>query len=119
MFEIDSPSAWAGLWRDYPLDVTATRRGWAGATGRDGGWVIPDWEAMAEDWDGVHLTIAAYLECATTAIEVGDGVASVIAGWNPDETFWLRERPAAIGPPQRWRRTDATGWREIDPGDDA
>ena len=92
VYEIDGPDAWAALCRTYPLEVTEQkRRDWYRTTGRDGRWVMPDWVAVAVDHAAVHLTAAAYLTAAGTAVPVDDGVASVIAGWNPDETYWLSD----------------------------
>lgn len=91
VLEIHSPADWADLCRRYPLEVSHEKRhDWFHATGRVGRWIIPDWAAVAEEADGVHLTAAAYLQGAGTVIPVdGDEIASVIAGWNPDETYWL------------------------------
>lgn len=42
----------------------------------------------------MHLTVAGYLNAATRSIPVpgadGQDAASVIAGWGPDVTYWLR-----------------------------
>lgn len=101
VYEIAGADAWARLCADHPLDVTASRRqDWYRTTGRVGSWVIPDWAAIARDWDAVHLTAAGYLSSAGTAIPVGDGVASVIAGWAPDQTYWLVD--VASDPGTRW-----------------
>lgn len=90
VYEVDRPDAWAELCRAYPLEVTAQKRhDWYRTTGRAGRWVIPDWAAIAVDHDGVHLTAAAYLSAAGTVIPVDGDTGSVIAGWNPDETYWL------------------------------
>ncbi|MFC3300566.1 Uncharacterised protein [Arthrobacter agilis] len=109
-YEIAAEEDWAALCRDFPLDVTASRRhSWFSVTGRDGDWVIPDWESVASVWDAVHLSSLAYLRCATRSITVDDARASVIAGWNPDTTIWLtdvaRER---VEPRQSWRRSRAS-----------
>lgn len=90
--EIDGAATWAALCRAYPLDVTAQKRhDWYRTTGRAGRWVIPDWTKIAVDHDAVHLTAAAYLAAAGTAIPVDDDTAGVIAGWNPDETYWFAD----------------------------
>lgn len=97
----------AALCRTYPLEVTEQKRhDWYSTTGRYGRWVVPDWSAVAVDHDAVHLTAAAYLTSAGTAVPVDDGVASVIAGWYPDETYWLSDdaRPEAGG--AVWVRDD-------------
>jgi hypothetical protein len=113
-FEITGADAWAGLCRDYPLDVThSCGWSWREAIGFEGDWVVPDWAAVAADWDAVHLTIACYLEAATRPIPVREGVASAIAGFNPDQTVWLTGRPEATGPAVDWRRYDRLGWRAL------
>lgn len=104
--EIDGPDAWIELCRRHPLVVTASRRhDWFRVTGWTGEWVQPDWAAVAHEADGVHLTVAGYLAAATRLLDVGDGRASVIAGWNPDETFWFG-RTLTSGSPQEWVRVD-------------
>ncbi len=103
ILEITGADDWAGLCREFPLDVTwSHRREWFQTTGRDsktaGPWLIPDWSAVAGTWDAVHLTVAGYLAAATRSIPVpggggaadGQDAASVIAGWGPDVTYWLR-----------------------------
>ncbi len=113
-YEITDAVAWARLCKDYPLDVTASRDYlWRDSIGRSDRWVIPDWKAMAADWEAVHLTISGYLAAATTRIDVSDGTASVIAGWGPDETVWLRDSPAATSAEVEWRRYANLGWRAV------
>lgn len=102
VIEIDGPEAWAALCLRHPLVVTASRRTvWDWTTGRDGVWVIPDWAAVARAAVGVHLTVTGYLAGAGRIIDLGDGGASTIAGWVPDETFWFRN-PIDVGPEERW-----------------
>ena len=103
-FEITGPAAWADLVGRYPLDVTLSRRhDWWRVTGHDGRWLIPDWQAVASDFDGVHLTVAGYLATAGRALPVGDA-ATVLAGWDPDETYWLGDVLEPAGEPVQWRR---------------
>jgi len=110
VLEIEGPEAWADLCRRHPLDVTASRRhDWYRVTGRDGRWVQPDWESVAREADGVHLSVGGYLRGATRLIPVDDERASVIGGWAPDATYWLA-RPLPGGIHHEWHRTD-TGWR--------
>lgn len=113
VLEIDGAAAWIDLCRRHPIDVTASRRqDWFRTTGRDGAWVLPDWAAIGRDWDAVHLSVAAYLEAAGRALDIGDGRAGVIAGWAPDETYWFSE-PVTIGArAQTWRRVDETWARD-------
>lgn len=116
--EVTGPSAWADLVRRFPLEVSASRRhDWYRHTGRDGAWAIPDWLAVREEFDAVHVTVAGYLTTAGRAVDVGDGVASVLAGWSPDSTAWLTDILVESGPRERWRRDSSLpgelehGWR--------
>lgn len=108
ILELASAQDWAELCREYPMDVTASRRNdWFWVTGRDGRWVIPDWESVAQRWDAVHLTTLGYLSAATRLIEVDDERATVIAGWGPDSTLWLTDTAREWeGPRQQWRRVE-------------
>ncbi len=106
-FEIDAAAAWAHLCQRFPLEVTAQKRhDWYRTTGRDGRWVVPDWHAVAEEYGGVHLTVAGYLAAAGIAIDVDGDTASVIAGWAPDEAFWLTGDVRADGDIVEWARDD-------------
>lgn len=118
-YEIRTPQDWTRLCHDHPLDVTASRRhDWYRVTGRDGTWVIPDWEQVARHWDAVHLTTAAYLSAATRELPVDGERSSMIAGWDPDTTYWLTDSLREWdGPRQLWRRDEDTGrWVTSGPG---
>jgi len=113
VIEIEGPEDWARLCRRHPLEVTASRRhDWFRVTGRDGRWVIPDWESVAAETDAVHLTVAGYLSTATRLVDVDGDRSSVLAGWNPDEAFWFRGVSARPSGEQRWRR-DPDVWRRV------
>lgn len=101
VLEIDTPQVWIDLCREHPLEVTASRRhDWYRVTGRDGDSVIPDWAAVAENYDAAHLTTAAYLAGATRALEVDQRLGTMIAGWGPDATVWLT--PVQVGSRRAW-----------------
>lgn len=103
IYEIDGAQAWAELCRRFPLEVTAEKRhDWYRTTRRSGRWVIPNWQLVAEDYAGVHLTVMGYLSAAGTAIQVDDERASVIAGWAPDETYWLTDTDNSGDDPRTW-----------------
>lgn len=92
VFEIDGPVAWADLVARYPLNVTYARgANWQQATGRDGAWLLPDWTAMSDDYDAVHLTVSGYLTTSGRTVFIDSQHASLIAGWAPDECFWLTD----------------------------
>jgi hypothetical protein len=107
IYEISEPMAWTGLVARYPLEVTlAKRHDWWRTTGVDASWLMPDWSAVAADYDGVHLTVSGYLTTAGRHLAVGQS-GTVLAGWNPDETYWLNDvlRPGAA--PSGWHSTES------------
>jgi hypothetical protein len=113
VYELTGAAAWTELVRRYPLEVTRSRRhDWFRATGRAGRWLIPDYAAVAADWDAVHLTVAGYLSTAGVACPVDRTVATVLAGWNPDQTWWLTDALTLGGPAAYWVNPDGGGpWR--------
>jgi hypothetical protein len=116
VLDIRGADDWAALCRAHPLDVSAEKRhDWYRATGRAGRWVVPDWSAVALEHDAVHLTVAGYLAAAGTIVEVDDDAASVIAGWNPGETYWLTDGVRAVGAVERWGTRDGEQWEPSGP----
>lgn len=107
VFEVDAAEDWARLCREFPLTVTASRRhDWYRATGWAGELVVPDWAAVSMSYDAIHLSYAGYLSGAGLAIPVGEGTASVIAGWNPGATYWLSDKAQPVGEAVEWVSTD-------------
>jgi hypothetical protein len=109
VWEIDGPDAWTRLVAAYPLDVTHVRKhDWYRVTGRSGRWLIPDWSAVAADWDAVHVSVAGYLSTATRSLPLPDGdtAATLLAGWDPDQTWWLTDVLRHAGPSEHWTRVD-------------
>lgn len=106
VFEIRSEQDWKYLCQTYPLEVATSRRAvWVPTTGQDLSWVMPNWKQVAADYAGVHLTVEAYLSCAGKALPIGNQ-ASVIAGWNPDTTYWFDSAIRADAEPYSWWRGD-------------
>jgi hypothetical protein len=114
VLEIDGPQAWQRLVTAYPRPATATYRHTWAWTGWDGEWLVPRWPAVARDWDGVHLSVAGYLSTAGRALPAGPA-RTLLAGWNPDETYWLADVLAPGRPARAWHNHDRTplGWREV------
>lgn len=105
VIEITGPEDWAALCRRWPFEVEASvRHDWYRVTGEARAWVVPDWSRVAHEAAGVHLTVLGYLRTATRLIELDGGSASVLAGWNPDATYWLRDGAREIFDPVRWSR---------------
>jgi hypothetical protein len=131
LYEIRGPEDWIELVARHPLDVTRSRwHDWWKVTGRAGTWLIPDFAAVAEDYDGVHLTVGGYLSTAGRALpaDAADGdpegaaardpgaAATMLAGWNPDQTFWLADVLAPAGPAARFENPgrEVLGWEPAD-----
>ena len=111
VFEIDSPDALAYLCRRFPLDVTASRRhDWYRTTARNGRWLIPDWERVAQNFDAVHLTVGGYLSTAGLAVPVENDLMTVLAGWDPDQTFWLTDVAQDESVVHAWGYEQVEGW---------
>lgn len=114
VFEIHSIEDWAALVARYPRDARWARRGaWWGSTGLDEKWFIPDYREVAQDFDGIHVSVQGYLAVAGEVVEVPGG-ATVLAGWSPDETFWLTDEIVIDGDTEEWRFDDddnVSGWR--------
>ncbi|MDQ2750309.1 MAG: hypothetical protein ABI775_03615 [Pseudonocardiales bacterium] len=113
-YEITGSEDWVELVTRYPLDVTGSRRhDWWRVTGWADGWLIPDWADVATDYDAVHLTVAGYLSSAGRTLRVGQE-ATLLAGWNPDQTFWLNDVLRDAGPTTLWRSDgNPTHWTVV------
>jgi len=106
VYEITNPAAWVGLVEAYPLDVSPSRgSAWTLVSNADGPLLIPDWAAVSADYDAIHLTVLAYLGTAGRAIAVGAGV-TILAGCEPDVTYWLTDVLTQAGEPTAWIAVD-------------
>jgi hypothetical protein len=115
IYEIRGPEDWTNLVSRYPLEVTRARwHDWFKVTGRAGTWLIPDYAAVAADYDAVHLTIGGYLTAAGRALAVSGSAATMLAGWDPDKTYWLADVLQVAGTPVRWLERDSEfpGWAQ-------
>ena len=114
VYEISRPVEWTELVARYSIDVTNCRRhDWWRATGWDGHWLIPDFAAVAEDYDAVHVSLAGYLATAGRALRVDDA-CTILAGWNPDQTYWLTDMLTLAGPATKWAKLgeEPLGWTQ-------
>lgn len=115
---VDGPDDWDGCCRRWPVDVSGTtrRHDWHHTTGRDGAWITPDWSGVAEEYDAVRITVRGWLRAAGRAIPVGADVASVIAGWTPGSTVWLRDPVPVLEPSRSVAMVfdrDDLGWHPV------
>ncbi len=119
VLELAGPEDWVDLVGRYPLEVTASRRhDWWRATGGEERWLLPDWARVAEEWDGVHLSVTGYLSTAGRRLAVGGGSETVLAGWDPDATHWLTDVLEPVGGAEHWHRDgdedgEGAGWTPV------
>lgn len=91
IYEVTGPEDWAALVERYPMDSTGTHDGeWRYWGGVSEPWLLPDWNKIADDYAGIHVTIGGYLASSGKAMRVGDSY-TMLAGWVPDGTLWLRD----------------------------
>jgi hypothetical protein len=102
VLEITGPGHWQELVSRFPRDVTGTHDGeWRYWGGMPGPWRLPDWERVMDHYDGVHVTIGGYLASCGLGLPVAGGY-TMLAGWIPGATLWLRDVTAAAHPLGRW-----------------
>lgn len=102
VLELITPQDWVDLVDAHPLDVTGSRdQSWPEATGGHGPWFLPDWSSVSDEYDAVHLTVLAYLSTAGRALACHSGT-TVVAGWEPDVTYWLTDTLRQAEPPCTW-----------------
>lgn len=73
--EINHPADWHALCLEYPHQA------------RDGR-LLPNWPAVSEHWDGIHLTLGGMLSCEQARC-AADGQWSMLQYWHAEQTHWL------------------------------
>ena len=76
IFEIHSPEDWHSLCLEHP------------ARRRDGR-LTPDWNSVAQVWDGVHLSFGGLLSCEQARYE-RNGAWSKHGSWQAELSYWFR-----------------------------
>lgn len=127
IFVLNEPDDLKFLCETYTVDVSATyRQNWFAATGRKGRWVVPNWSQVAEDFDGIHLSLAGYIRLSGRPVaadrpdtrivldrksmptqgNTDEYSCGLIAGWNPDTTYWLTDVVTGVTEEVNWRTDD-------------
>ncbi|GEM_PF-5436700 len=99
---IHSGQDWVDLVLKYPMIVvpngdTQTFEMWSGTA--HGTWVVLDWEALAEDLDGVYLSVLGALDAAYVPYGVsvgGQELWTMMTGWVPGSVMWVRDPLAEL-----------------------
>ena len=101
VFEVDGPDAWHRLCAAYP--ATPYERppmpaegyvGWSSYPGADpplgmDNRLVPDWSAVAHDWDAVHVSLGGLLTSEQVRVDSSAGWTE-LWGWGAEQTVWLR-----------------------------
>jgi hypothetical protein len=64
--------------------------------------VLPDWEAVAADLDGVHLSWAGFLTSEGYISDLPNGGVTMMRYWGSERTLWLHDvfdDPEPLGAP--------------------
>lgn len=84
VYEVHGPRAWHTLCLAYPAPSSP-----AYPMPMPKGLIEPDWQAVANDWDGIHLSPGGLL--TTEQVRWGKPRAQThLFGWNVESTAWLR-----------------------------
>lgn len=126
VYEVHRPADWARLAAAYPSEsqrphggrelpgpnqdrrvAAEVERATAGAAARTGGKVVmPDWDEVRCDYDGVHLSWAGMATCEGRVIDVaalGPDVVTILRYWGSERTMWINdvfETPTPLSPPK-------------------
>jgi hypothetical protein len=82
VFEIRAPSDWRWLCETFPAPVVDER-------------VRPDWQAAAQELDGVHLTVEGLIRTQGVEVATARGPA-MLEDWDAESTAWLRWSFASV-----------------------
>lgn len=98
VFEVHSRDDWSDLVTTYPYAAPNMETfGWGDKSSTSAQLLIPNWAEVAKDWDGVHVSVAGYLNAAYTPISLRPGRYALLAGWHPDGTVWLTDKAQSGG----------------------
>jgi hypothetical protein len=123
VWEIRRPADWVRLVEAYPRPVDRPHGGWElpGPNQRQGDvaellavpgqhavrvtverHLVPDWAAVAADYDGVHLSWAGFLTTEGYVSDAAAGGTTMLRYWHSERTLWLADvfaEPEPLGPP--------------------
>jgi hypothetical protein len=124
VWTIDHPSDWVRLVETYPMVAKNPHSGWElpgpnqhveditplldvpgqnAVRSSAGRHVLPDWEALVYDYQGVHLSWAGFLTTEGYVSDLADGGATMLRYWASERTRWLEDvfaEPEPLDAPQ-------------------
>ena len=106
VFEIHGPADWYDLCVKYPAKYEEVRTR-----------LVPNWGAVAEEWDGVHLSFGGLLTTEQNRHESVSGWKhgwAMLDFWHAEQTYWLR--PLKTESERQPDFLKGMGYYEIDEG---
>ena len=94
VFEVRGPADWHKLCVGYP-EVGKDSRTHRPRAGGEDGRLVPNWGAVAEEWDGVHLSLGGLLTTEQNRFETSEGW-SMLEFWHAEQAYWLGPLEAEI-----------------------
>lgn len=112
VWNIDGPNDWARLVETYPKVATRPHAGWElpgpnqhpsdtkmlrsiatqhAVRTEIGVHLLPDWEGVAADFDGVHLSWAGFLTSEGYISDLANGGVTMMRYWGSERTLWLHD----------------------------
>lgn len=94
VFNVMTANDWVSLVSRFPALVGGQDRSvhYVEDTGAPGPWVVPNWDALRQNFDVVHLSARAVLECSYAALPVLVGTEqyyTTLSWYTPGCTLWF------------------------------
>ncbi len=127
VWNINHPAEWVRLVETFPKVATEPHAGWelpgpnqhkrdvarlAAVPAQHGvrttlaRHVLPDWRAVASEYDGVHLSWAGFITAEGFVRDLGDRAATMLRFWASERTLWFRD---VFGEPEPLDAPSLTG----------
>ena len=112
LWEIHRPADWARLVETYPGVAAGQHEGWElpgpnqhkhdvdellSVPGQHAArrvilrHLVPNWAAVAADYDGVHLSWAGFITTEGHVCDLGAGAVAMLRYWGSERTLWLKD----------------------------
>ncbi len=141
LWTIDHPSDWARLVESYPKVASEGHSGWElpgpnqhlaeirdlcaienqhAARSTLSRHLLPDWRAVANEYDGVYLSWAGFLTAEGFVCDLADGGVTMLRYWGSERTLWLGDVfgiPEPLISPELSGSVCGTVGRDADKGD--